>query len=145
MSTVPTLLVHGIWDTSDKMRHIAQDLREAGHKVFLIDLVPADGRVGVEELALQIQNLVEEKKLAKFNIIGFSLGGIVSSYYITELGGADRVCSFVTISSPHHGTKTAYFSPFILGKQLRPHSSMLVSLAKKMKELWLASITQNTG
>jgi triacylglycerol lipase len=131
----PVLLVHGIWDTSHKMKYLADHLREAGKQVFLIDLVPCDGRAGVEELALQIQALVEKEALGKFDIIAFSLGGIISSYYIAELGGAEKVCSFVTISSPHHGTTLAYLNPFVLGKELRPQSTVLVSLAKKMKQL----------
>ncbi len=36
------------------------------------------------------------------------MGGVVSRYYLQRLGGLARVRRFVTISSPHHGTVTAY-------------------------------------
>jgi len=138
-NALSVILIHGIWDTSHKMKYFADGLREAGREVFLIDLYPSDGRIGVEELALQIQTLVKEKGLEKFDIVAFSLGGIVSSYYIAMLGGAEKVNYFVTISSPYHGTKIAYLSPHVLSKELRPGSVLLNSLGKKMKDIYLGN------
>lgn len=128
----PVILVHGIWDSSRKMRHIAKDLAEKGKTIFMIDLCPCDGSISIEEMAVQLRNFVDRKGLSEFDIVGYSMGGIVAKYYIAELGGDMKVKKFITISSPHHGTWWAYLYPFIVGKELRPRSALLKKLEEKM-------------
>lgn len=129
----PTILVHGIWDSSKKMAYIAEGLEKSGRKTYSIDLYPSSGRIGLKEMALQLKSFIDERGLSDFDIVAFSMGGIVSKYYICELGGSDYASSFVTISSPHHGTLMGYLYPFAIGKELRIGSPILKSLEEKMK------------
>ena len=100
------VLVHGIWDTSRVFRRMTRWLEDRGFRVLAVDLVPSDGTVGLDVLAGQLRDFVE-RKLApgeSFDLIGFSMGGLVSRYYVQRLGGMERVRRLITISAPHRGT-----------------------------------------
>jgi triacylglycerol lipase len=86
--------------------------------------------VGLDELAKQVADYVTatfapEQRL---DLVGFSMGGIVSRYYVQRLGGINRVQRFLTISSPHHGTVVAYGSRRPGCVQMRPDSIFLKDL-----------------
>jgi triacylglycerol lipase len=128
----PVILVHGINDTSAKMRSIASQLRQRGRSVYGIDLVPNDGTATLEVLADQLQEFIDRQvpTTGKFDLIGFSMGGLVSRYYVQRLGGIDRVEHYVTISAPHQGTLAAYFTQKPGGVQMRPHSAFIQDLQR---------------
>lgn len=122
----PVLLIHGIDDTQAVMDPLGRYLEERGWRRHAFDMVPSDGKVGFEELARQVQQQVEALKARtgakKVDLVGFSLGGTVARYYLQVLGGAADVERLVTISSPHHGSMTAYLRWNVLGEELRPGS-----------------------
>jgi triacylglycerol lipase len=126
----PILLVHGLTDKSHKMRKIASHLRTLGWEVYAIDLTPNNGDAKLEILAQQVADLVSRTFAPdqKIDLIGFSMGGLVSRYYVQRLGGIDRVQRLITISSPHHGTVTAYFSLRPGCVQMRPDSEFIADL-----------------
>lgn len=47
----------------------------------------------------------------KIDLVGHSLGGVISRYYIKFLGGLERVDDYVSLGSPHHGTNSALQPP----------------------------------
>jgi triacylglycerol lipase len=98
--------------------------------VYSLDLIPNDSSVGLDKLAEQVANYAEAVfgRDRPFDLVGFSMGGIVSRYYIQRLGGIDRVQRFVTISSPHNGTVTAYALNLEGSLQMRPKSPFLQDL-----------------
>ena len=55
----PILLVHGLMDTSYKMRKISSYLRNLGWEVFDIDLTANNGATRLEILAGQVADLVD--------------------------------------------------------------------------------------
>jgi triacylglycerol esterase/lipase EstA (alpha/beta hydrolase family) len=106
----PVLLVHGINDTGAVFDKMALYLRQRGLSVYTVDLVPNNGAEVLDKLARQVANYINtifapEQPL---DLVGFSMGGIVSRYYIQRLGGIERVQRFISISSPHKGTVIAY-------------------------------------
>jgi triacylglycerol lipase len=124
------LLVHGIWKSGASFRAMARDLRKRGFEVHTIDLVPSDGHAPLEQLAEQVARYVAATLPAEapLDLVGFSMGGIVSRYYLQRLGGVERVRRFVTISSPHHGTLTALLQKRAGALQMRPESAFLRDL-----------------
>jgi triacylglycerol lipase len=126
----PVLLIHGIEDTGAVFNRMADYLRQKSRSVYTLDLVPNNGDVGLDELAKQIANYVTANFLPEqpLNLVGFSMGGIVSRYYIQRLGGIKRVQRFITISSPHQGTIVAYGSLRPGCVQMRPNSLFLKDL-----------------
>ena len=133
----PILLVHGLTDKSHKMRKIASHLRTLGWEVYDIDLTPNNGDAKLEVLAQQVADLVSRTFAPdqKIDLIGFSMGGLVSRYYVQRLGGIDRVQRLITLSSPHHGTVTAYFSLRPGCVQMRPDSEFIADLHRDVDRL----------
>ncbi|MDZ7955108.1 triacylglycerol lipase [Nostoc sp. DedQUE09] len=126
----PVLLIHGIDDTEAVFHRMAAQLRLKGWSVYSLNLVPNNGDVGLDELAKQVADYVTatfapEQRL---DLIGFSMGGIVSRYYVQRLGGINRVQRFITIASPHYGTVVAYGSRRPGCLQMRPDSIFLKDL-----------------
>ncbi|MDY6806998.1 MAG: alpha/beta fold hydrolase [Cyanobacteriota bacterium] len=126
----PVLLVHGWLDTRAKFDKMAGYLRNLGWEVHSLDLVPNLGNIELEKLADQVADYAD-RTIARdrhFDLIGFSMGGIVSRYYVQRLGGIDRVQRFIAISSPHQGTLTGYSLNLPGIAQMRPKSALLEDL-----------------
>lgn len=126
----PVLLVHGIWDTSKVFCKMIPFLSEGGSKVYDLDLKPNDGTKGLDDLAQQIVDKVDATFAPEqpFDLLGFSMGGIVTRYYVQRLGGINRVQRFITLSAPSHGTLIAYFHQGLGCVQMRPQSDFLRDL-----------------
>jgi triacylglycerol lipase len=126
----PVLLVHGWLDTTAKFNKMAAYLRSSGWEVHCFDLVPNLGNIELEKLADQVADYVANtfESDRPFDLIGFSMGGIVSRYYVQRLGGIDRVQRFIAISSPHQGTLTGYALNLPGIAQMRPKSAFLEDL-----------------
>ena len=141
----PVLLVHGINDTGAVFNKMAFYLRQQGLSVYTVDLIPNNGSEVLEKLAQQVANYVNDTFEAAqlLDIVGFSMGGIVSRYYIQRLGGINRVQRFITISSPHKGTIIAYGTWLAGAVQMRPNSDFINDLNadfKMLKQLNFTSI-----
>ncbi|WP_448267898.1 esterase/lipase family protein [Nostoc sp. DSM 114159] len=126
----PVLLIHGIDDTEAVFHKMAAQLRLQGWSVYSLNLLPNNGDVGLDELAKQVADYVTATFAPEqsLDLIGFSMGGIVSRYYVQRLGGINRVQRFITISSPHYGTVVAYGSRRPGCLQMRPDSIFLKDL-----------------
>ncbi|BCL38163.1 esterase/lipase family protein [Nostoc sp. MS1] len=133
----PVVLVHGITDTEIVFNQMAVYLRQLGWTVYTLNLVPNNGEAPLNVLAQQVVDYVDATIGAEkpFDLVGFSMGGIVSRYYVQRLGGINRVQRFVTISSPHHGTVVAYASRLPGCVQMRPNSLFLQDLNRDVQML----------
>lgn len=133
MTRPPVLLVHGIFDSGKRLQRVRDHLLGCGvPQVRVIDLVPNSGKVGLDRLAEQVARHVEDLRTgndaARIDLVGFSMGALVSRFYVQKLGGKERVRRFVSISGPHAGTLTAYALWNEGAKQMRPGSAFLESL-----------------
>jgi triacylglycerol lipase len=133
----PVVLVHGINDTGAVFLKMATSLRRQGLTVYSLDLIPNNGNAGLDELAQQLANFINNTFPLEqpLDIVGFSMGGIISRYYVQRLGGINRVQRFITIASPHHGTVMAYASQRHGCLQMRPDSLFLQDLNEDVKML----------
>ena len=100
------LLVHGLNDTRAIFQVMASSLIKLGWSVYDLDLLPSNGELPLDKLAQQVADYVDKTFAPeeKLSVVGFSMGGMVSRYYIQRLGGIERVKNFITIASPHQGT-----------------------------------------
>lgn len=126
----PVVLVHGIFDTASIFSLLADRLKARGFHPLAVDLRPSDGSLGLDELAAQLAACVDSRvgRAEQVDLIGFSMGGIVSRYYVQRLGGMARVRRLITISAPHRGTYTAFAMSNLGAKQMRPGSKFLEDL-----------------
>mgnify|MGYP002652311906 CR=1 FL=1 len=79
-------------------------------------------------IAPPVEAIVEETGYERIHIVAHSLGGVVARYYVTRLGGDERVHTLATLGSPHTGTLAAYLLPTSLTRQLRPGSGLMQEL-----------------
>ncbi|MBP0011820.1 MAG: alpha/beta fold hydrolase [Roseofilum sp. SBFL] len=133
----PVLLIHGIDDTGAVFRKMAVVLEGQGWLTHALDLVPNNGQVGLDRLAEQIQGYVERtfSQDTRFDIVAFSMGGIISRYYLQRLGGLERCDRFITLSSPHHGSLMSYVRQNPGCVQMRPNSQFLQDLNRDFDRL----------
>jgi triacylglycerol lipase len=132
----PVVLVHGIYSDSGDFARMARLLRAEGWQVFTPDLKPNCGRAGIDELAGLLERYIErEVPGEKCDLAGFSMGGLVSRYYLQRLGGLDRVQRFVSLAAPHHGTVLAHLHHGAGGRQMRRESEFLRDLAGDSERL----------
>ena len=137
MARHPVLLVHGIDDTAALFRRMKPYLENGGLPVHTPNLVPNNGNVGLTELAKQLDQYVRSDFTTEqaINIVGFSMGGLVSRYYIQRLGGIHRVRKFVTIGTPHRGTWTGFLRANPGARDMRPTSAFLRDLNRDVEML----------
>lgn len=133
----PVLLVHGINDTGAVFDKMALYLRKRGLSVHTVNLRPNNGSEVLDKLAQQVASYIAATFAPEqpLDIVGFSMGGIVSRYYIQRLGGIDKVQQFITISSPHKGTVIAYGTWQSGVVQMRPNSDFLNDLNSDVQML----------
>ena len=79
-------------------RHLAGD----GHHCLVPSLKPSDGRDGLPAMARQLQDFLEGEleEGERFALVGFSMGTLITRYYLQELDGHRRVKAFFSISGP---------------------------------------------
>lgn len=126
----PVLLIHGLSDTTVVFDSMSGYLSGLGWSVNSFNLIPNNGDMTLDQLAKQVADYVAKTfdPRQPLDVIGFSMGGIVSRYYIQRLGGIDRVQRFISISAPNNGTLAGYLSWRPGCVQLRTDSEFLQDL-----------------
>ena len=112
---------------------LRRGLRRRGFgRVLTLNYSPltADVRTAAALLAREVEQLVAETGYERVHVVGHSLGGLIARYYVTRLGGDQRVHTLVTLGTPHSGTYSAYALPSPLCRQLRPGSALMRELAE---------------
>jgi triacylglycerol lipase len=130
-------MAHGFWDTGAVFGALARDLRAAGFVPHHPTFRPRDGRLGLEDLAHKLSVEIEEHvpEGQKCALVGFSMGTLVSRFYLQRLGGLERVHTFFSIAGPHAGTRTAYLYPGQATREMRPDSTLLRDLNADIERL----------
>lgn len=133
----PVVLVHGIWNTAGIFSTLQAYLEASGWCVHALSMQPNNGDAPLEMLAQQVCSFVEQQidPQQPFDLVGFSMGGLISRYYVQRLGGINRVRRFVTVSAPHQGTVLGAFSRRYGIRQMRPGSPLIKSLNQDIHQL----------
>jgi len=139
----PVILVHGLNDTSARMKHIEAALRNSGCTELPVSLEPSSGKLGIDDLAQQLKSFINTKVAPhqKIDLIGFSMGGLVGRYFLQRLNGINKVRHFISISTPHNGTWVAYLLWNKGAKQMRYKSSFITELSSDVLKLESLKVT----
>lgn len=143
-SNTPIVMVHGFWDTCNVFNRMASVLKNQRKIVYHgLTLQPNNGTVSIEKMAEQLKEYIDSHlgKEQKIILIGFSMGGLVSRYYLQYLGGLARTEKLITISTPHKGTYTAYALNRIACVEMRPNSLFLEKINRDLHLLEQISFT----
>jgi triacylglycerol lipase len=127
------VFVHGFMATAGVFRPLRKRIEnELQIKTASFSYAPG---VSVLSIAKSIAELVSQLPVgAAVTLIGHSLGGIASRYYVQELVGHTRVCQTISLGSPFGGTTLAAPFPFLVGKDLGPQSMLLERLRRRSHE-----------
>jgi triacylglycerol lipase len=132
------VLVHGINDTCLKFKKMKSAFENKGYRCIVPSLTPKNASKGLEYLASQLKDTITDEldsKNTKVCLVGFSMGGLISRYYLQELEGYKVVSQFFSISAPHHGSILAYLSSNLGARQMRPGSDFILSLEQSSERL----------
>ncbi len=133
----PVVLVHGINDTTRVFQTLELWLRSQGWDVHSFNMTPNNGSSCLTALATQVESYIQKNFAPeqKIDLLGFSMGGVISRYYLQRLGGVHRVDRFISIAAPNQGTQTAYLSHLLGCTQMRPNSEFLTDLNRDGAEI----------
>lgn len=137
MKSKNVLMVHGITDTGKIFQSLSHLLKENGFQPHTIDLIPSIGTADLRDLAKQVKSYIDNQfeEEEKIILIGFSMGGLVTRYYLQRLNGIKNTHKYITISAPNNGTYTAHLLPLKGIKQMRPKSNFLQDLNQDVNEV----------
>lgn len=112
-------------------------LAKLGWSVHRFDLIPNYGIEKLDTLALQVDKYINRNfnPEQKIDLIGFSMGGLITRYYLQRLKGIERVQRYINISAPNQGTLTAHSLSLLPGvQQMRPDSHWIEDLNQDYQE-----------
>ncbi len=136
----PLVLVHGLWNTPRLFSRLLATLNQPDHLVLAPYLPHQLGRKSIRYLAKELDSQINEKFgfSLPIDILGFSMGGLISRVWLQEMGGFKRTRRFFSIGSPHQGTLTAQIAPaFIFAgiAEMKLGSLLIESLNKNPLDL----------
>ncbi len=139
----PVLLIHGIDDTGAVFSQMEAALQREGWSTHALDLIPNNGDRGLDRLAQEIHQYVERvfPEEIRLDLVAFSMGGLISRYYLQRLGGWKRCDRFITLSTPHQGSWMAYARHNPGCVQMRPQSQFLQDLNQDLDPLKGLNVT----
>ena len=130
----PIILIHGLWNTSNIFKSLTGKLDRFLFEYYAPTIEHDFGKVSIVELAKFLDELIIKKygKDKEIDILGFSMGGIIGSYWLKYFDGYKRTRKFISVGSPHKGTFTAQLIPAF---PLKGISEMKIN-SKLLRELY---------
>tara|TARA_B100000900_G_scaffold376499_1_gene359286 strand:- start:293 stop:889 length:597 start_codon:yes stop_codon:yes gene_type:complete len=129
----PIVLIHGLWNTSNIFKTLSRKLDRYAIDYFAPTLQHDFGKVSIIDLTKLLNELIINKYgLDKeIDLLGFSMGGIIGSFWLKNFGGNKRTNKFISVGSPHKGTLTSQIIPSIPLKgisEMKINSNLLKDL-----------------
>lgn len=136
----PVLLIHGYLATRGSLHLLESHLTMRG---LIVMSYPLGGPINIGDIrdsagliARKVESIVTQTGIARVDIVGHSMGGLVGLDYLKRLGGRHRVRRLVLLGTPAQGTWSALFglvtAPLGLASlQLLPGSPFLRELAER--------------
>lgn len=128
---IPVLLVPGYAEPSWYFMYgMYRDLKKAGFAVEGINLFPnfAPAQEQARKVKARVEHMLKKYKAQKVHLVVHSYGGLISRYFIQNMGGQSLVSNLVTVATPHQGTYAAHLGPGESASQMEPGSDFLKAL-----------------
>jgi triacylglycerol lipase len=124
----PVVLVHGWNGSASSMATLKSRFEASGRQAFSLTLPGQNNVTNAQALATFINNVKAQTGAAKVDLVGHSMGGLSTRYYIKSLGGGANVAQYVSLGSPQYGLFLACFLGTNSGGQMCTWSSFLRAL-----------------
>jgi triacylglycerol esterase/lipase EstA (alpha/beta hydrolase family) len=112
----PVVLVAGLSGPSAGYEPLASRLRQDGYQVFIYQLPGlgfGDIAASAGNFAGYVATLRASHGFGQVDLVGHSEGGLVSRYYLRNLGGTGSVGRYVSLGTPQYGTSIASIIAFL--------------------------------
>ena len=118
------VLVHGFLASAGVFRPLRARLeRETGARIATFTHAPG---VGIRGIAKRLGDLVDRIPAGvRITVVGHSLGGVVTRWYVQEMGGHERVVRTVSLGSPFCGIAVPQVG---VGADVHAQSALLKTL-----------------
>ncbi len=127
----PVLLVHGFVSNRGIWIRLRRRLADAGvGPVYTVTLEPVTGSIDamVVPLKARIEQILRETGKEKLTVVAHSMGGLITRAYMAQCG-SQRIARFITLASPHHGTRLAGMGLFECAAQMKFEGPWIEMLA----------------
>jgi len=127
----PIFLVHGLWNNPKLFDKLIKKIKVDDYILFRPHLPHKFGKTSLRHLARDLDSKIKELVAPEIeiDIVGFSMGGLISRLWLQNYDGFLRTKRFFSIGSPHFGTFTAQMIPssFMPGISEMKRGSLLLS------------------
>ncbi len=112
----PLILVHGLWNTPNLFNRLKKRLIHSESLLYSPFLPHQCGKVQIRDLATRLHEEINQSfgPEITLDILGFSMGGLITRVWLQEMDGWKRTRRFFSVGSPHKGTLTAQLVPWLL-------------------------------
>ena len=109
----PIFLIHGLWNNPKLFEKLIKKIKEDDYQVYRPHLPHKYGNTSLRRLARDLDYKIEELvgPEMEIDIVGFSMGGLISRFWLQNYNGFLRTKRFISIGTPHFGTYTAQLIP----------------------------------
>ena len=127
----PIFLVHGLWNSPKLFEKLLKKIKEDDYQIYRPHLPHKLGKISLTCLARDLDSNIKELvgPDIEIDIVGFSMGGLISRLWLQNHNGFLRTKRFFSIGTPHFGTYTAQMIPssFMPGIAEMKRGSSLIS------------------
>ncbi|WP_028661825.1 esterase/lipase family protein [Saccharomonospora saliphila] len=128
----PVIFVHGWNSSSAGWAEMVSDFQADGYADAELLAWDYDTRqsntVTAEEFATVVDDLLADTGASAVDVVTHSMGGLNTRWYLTFLGGTEKVDDWVSLAGPNHGTATADFCYDTSCREMRRGSDFLTTL-----------------
>lgn len=127
---LPVIFLHGYGQTKADYYVMGTRFRASGRgRLFAFNYwYPGPVRRSAARLARKVEKVKALTGASQVHLIGHSLGGLVSRYYVERMNGSVHVRTLVAIASPWAGTDMARFDITPVSRDLCPESVVMKEL-----------------
>jgi triacylglycerol esterase/lipase EstA (alpha/beta hydrolase family) len=136
----PVVLVEGTFSSMyNSFGAISPDLANNGYCVYAFNYgqtIPFTGfyamgdiRTSAAELSTEVNHVLAETGAGKVDLVGWSQGGMMPRYYISDLGGAPKVNMLVALAPSNYGTTVDGLTTLVTDLGLLGVATGLLSIA----------------
>ncbi len=127
----PILFVHGLTGSASNWDTMRDWFEDAGYDADMLFAFTFDNpsssysgqnEENAEEVEEWVDYILAVTGATEVDIIGHSMGGLSTRWYIKMMGGTSKVDDYVSLGTPQHGTTLSWFG------DMRPGSSFLDEL-----------------
>jgi len=136
----PIFLIHGLWNNPKLFEKLLKKIKKDDYQLYSPHLPHKYGNTSLRRLACDLDSQIEELVGPKIEIdvVGFSMGGLISRLWLQNHNGFLRTKRFFSIGTPHFGTYTAQMIPSFLMPgiaEMKRGSSLLSQLNNDLTPL----------